>query len=265
MIDQVEQLYTRAVQAFAAEPEVSEIGLFGSYAKGTHDRYSDIDLHVVSQDFDTTMNHLAACLAHIGQVLVAFPLTARVGYAAYVVLFEDYSPYTKLDLSIADTANNLPFADTTCVYHTETISPATASTYQPARFAEPLNILYDSYLGALRYIKYRQRWQHFSAYKFYRAQLDRLLVMCYHDISNADTVERLGILEYQHLDKHSASTNMQRYLYPENAQMMDRLYIDLLEMQTRTLQPADHPDHQNIFTMILAFLASESRSGTEMI
>src|SRR5579884_1457093 len=104
---QVEQLSTRAVQTFTRDPYVSEMFLFGSYEKKMHDHYSDVDLHVVSQNFDATMSQLWHTLSDIGQVLVAFPLAAHVGYAAYMVLFENYPLYTKLDINISDTRNSV--------------------------------------------------------------------------------------------------------------------------------------------------------------
>ncbi|GCE28709.1 hypothetical protein KDA_41930 [Dictyobacter alpinus] len=255
-MDYVEQLCSRAVQAFAEESEVVEIGLFGSYAQRTNDRYSDIDLHVVSHDFDTTMSHFMACLSKIGRVLVAFPLTVRVGYAAYMVLFEDYPLYNKLDINIADRDNTIPFAPTTCIYRRDTVPPYTVSSLLPSRFEEPLNLLYDSYLGALRYMKYRQREKHFSAYKFYRAQLERLLVIWYQDMSHDHAIARLGILEYQQLDTHPSSADMQRYLYPANEQMMDQLYLELLQMLTHTLPSTYSQEQREVLASILEFLRS---------
>src|SRR6266567_2878304 len=113
---QVEHLSRRAIQTFASDPYVYEMFLFGSYEKKIHDCYSDVDLHVVSLNFDATMSQLWHTLSDIGQVLVAFPLTSHVGYAAYMVLFENYPLYTKLDINISDTKKNVPIVSKTCVY-----------------------------------------------------------------------------------------------------------------------------------------------------
>ena len=74
---QVELLSHRTIQTFARDPHVSEMFLFGSYEKKMYDYYSDMDVHVVSQNFDATMSQLWHALSDIGQVLVAFPLAAR--------------------------------------------------------------------------------------------------------------------------------------------------------------------------------------------
>jgi hypothetical protein len=217
-----------------------------------------VDLHVVSQNFDATMKQFWHSLSAIGQVLVAFPLAAEVGHAAYMVLFENYSLYTKLHINISDPLKSIPFAEKTCVYHRNTFPPNTESTFLPALFEEPLNTLYGYYLGAIRYMKYRKRKKHFSAYKFYRAQLDHFLLRWYQDISHERSASRLGILEYQMLDTCKESTPLKRYLYPENEQAMDRLYLELLQMMADELKPHFNENHEKTSKVILHFLTQEA-------
>lgn len=255
---QVEHLARRAVQTFASDPYVSEMFLFGSYEKRMHDRYSDVDLQVVSQNFDATMSQLWHTLSDIGQVLVAYPLAAHVGHAAYTVLFENYPLYTKLDINISDTKKSVPFAEKACAYRREVIPPNAASTFLPALFAEPLNTLYGCYLGAIRYTKYRKREKHFSAYKFYRAQLDHLLLKWYQEVSDERSIERLGILEYQVLDAHEESTELKRYLYPKNEHTMDLFYLELLQKMTYELRSYFDENHEKASRAILTFLAEEA-------
>lgn len=254
----VEHLFSQAVQTFALDPYVSEMFLFGSYEKKTHDRYSDVDLHVVSQNFDATMSKFWRALSDIGQVLVAFPLAAHVGHAAYMVLFENYPLYTKLDINISDTRQCVSFAEKICVYRRDVIPASIASTFLPALFEEPLNTLYGYYLGAIRYMKYRKREKHFSAYKFYRAQLDHFLLKRYREISNARCVERLGILEYQALDTCEESTALKRYLYPENEHTMDKLYLELLQNMTHKIKSYFNENDEKASKTILHFLAQEA-------
>lgn len=263
--NQVQQLFSRAIQTFTTDSSVSEIYVFGSYEKEIHDRYSDVDLHVVSQNFDATMSRLADYLSNIDRVLVAFPLTAEPGYAAYMVLFEHYPLYTKLDINIADsTTNSFPFAQKTCVYRREPQPPYSPSTLLPTCFEEPLNTLYGYYLGAIRYMKYRQRGKHFTAYKFYRAQLDQTLLRHYQTATSDISVERLGTLEYQCLDACSESSELKRYLYPANEHEMDALYIELLQQLTHEFAASYNEHHQKVFQFILTFLKQESRSTTPL-
>jgi predicted nucleotidyltransferase len=257
-VSQVEQLFHRAVQTFVKDPYVSEMFLFGSYEKKTYDSYSDVDLHVVSQNFDATMNILWHSFSAIGQVLVAFPLVAEVGHAAYMVLFEHYPLYTKLDINISDTSKSVPFAEKTCVYRKDIQPPSAASTFLPPLFEEPLNTLYGFYLGAIRYMKYRKREKHFSAYKFYRAQLDHFLLGWYQAVSSERSISRLGILQYQLLDTREESSTWKRYLYPENEQAMDRLYLELLQKMTDELKAHFDEKHKKTSKAILHFLAHEA-------
>jgi predicted nucleotidyltransferase len=255
---QVEQLSTQAVQTFAREFHVCEMFLFGSYEKKMHDRYSDVDFHVVSQNFDATMSQLWHTLSGIGPVLVAFPLAAHVGYVAYMVLFEKYPLYTKLDINISDTKNNGPIASKTGVYQRAVIPPNAASTFLPALFEEPLNTLYGCYLGAIRYMKYRKREKHFSAYKFSRAQLDHHLLRWYREVSHERSIERLGILEYQVLDTREESTALKRYWYPENEHTMDMFYLELLQNMTYELKSHLDENHEKASRAILNFLTQEA-------
>ncbi|GHO80786.1 hypothetical protein KSD_85570 [Ktedonobacter sp. SOSP1-85] len=255
---QVEQLLSQAIQAFASDPYVYEIYLFGSYAKKTHDRYSDVDLHIVSQNFDATMSQLWHYLEEIGPVLMAFPLVARVGYTAFMILFENFPLYTKLDINIADRTENTSFAEQACVYRREALPPHVAPTFLPTMLEEPLNTLYGYHLGAIRYMKYRKRGKHFSAYKFYKAQLDRTLLNKYQEICHDFSVERLGLLEYQLLDTYEESIQLKRYLYPENERAMDTFYIELLQTMTHELQYALNTKHEKALTTIIDFLKQEA-------
>jgi hypothetical protein len=75
------------------------------------------------------MKQLWHTLSAIGQVLVAFPLAAEVGHAAYMVIFENYPLYTKLDINISDTLKIVPFAEKTCVYHSNMLPHSRAISH----------------------------------------------------------------------------------------------------------------------------------------
>ncbi|MDP2365873.1 MAG: nucleotidyltransferase domain-containing protein [Ignavibacteria bacterium] len=50
--ENVENIINRFVDSIKQDINVEQVYLFGSYAKGTQDQYSDIDLAVVSNDFE---------------------------------------------------------------------------------------------------------------------------------------------------------------------------------------------------------------------
>lgn len=175
-----------------------------------------------------------------------------------MVLFENYPLYTKLDINISDPLKSVPFAGKTCVYQRDVLPANVASTFLPALFEEPLNTLYGCYLGAIRYMKNRKREKHFSAYKFYRAQLDHILLRWYRNVGREFSVERLGIVEYQLLDTWEESTEMKRYLYPGCEKTMDKFYIELLQKMTGDLKSSFNKDNEKVFKTIISFLNDES-------
>jgi uncharacterized protein len=50
--ENVENIINRFVESVMQDITVDQVYLFGSYANGTPDKYSDIDLAVVSKDFE---------------------------------------------------------------------------------------------------------------------------------------------------------------------------------------------------------------------
>ncbi len=50
--ENVNDIINRFVELIKKDISVDQIYLFGSYAKGTSDEYSDIDLAIVSKDFE---------------------------------------------------------------------------------------------------------------------------------------------------------------------------------------------------------------------
>ncbi len=52
--ENLESIITRFVNLIKKDIAVDQVYLFGSYAKGTQSEYSDIDLAIVSKDFEGT-------------------------------------------------------------------------------------------------------------------------------------------------------------------------------------------------------------------
>jgi hypothetical protein len=60
------------------------------------------------------------------------------------------------------------------------------------------------------------------------------------------------------LDMHEESAELKYYLYPENVQTMDRLYLELLQKMTNELKPYFDENHTKISKTILHFLTQEA-------
>ncbi len=256
-MNNVEALAATTIHSFAEQLEVQQIFLFGSYARGTYDQYSDVDLHVVTGDFAKTLARLSLIFENIGGVLLQFPIRASEGEVAYTVLFKNYPLYNKLDISILHPRARIPFSDSKSVYWRDVEPGDHHSDFVPPTFAHARHTIYNYLLGALRYTKYRKRGMHFSAYKFYKAQLESFLLTRYQQIADDLTVEKMGILEHQALDNGEEYAGLKRYLYAGNEHAMDSLYVELLQAALHDAKLHIESDDEEALTQILTFVKSE--------
>ncbi|GCE23476.1 nucleotidyltransferase domain-containing protein [Dictyobacter kobayashii] len=257
-MDYVHKLFTDTVNAFSQRLEVQEILAFGSFCHGNYDQYSDVDLHVVSADVQQTIEELQQILVPVGDILLQYPLRIESGEAAYTLLFKNYPLYQKLDVTILSPVATVPFDGYHSVYQTSLPLLYNPTDFLAPRLEEPARTLYNYYLGALRYAKYRQRGKHFSAYKFYRSQVDRYLLQIHQQVTGK-AEPKLGILEYQALDKEPAATDWSRYLYPYSAANMNSLYAELLQRMLDDALPALPTSHRAAIQTIHAFIQQELR------
>ena len=98
---------------------------------------------------------------------------------------------------------------------------------------------------------------HFSAHKFYRAELDRFLLTYYRQAIDDSRSEPLGIIEYQKLDRPANQKHFHRYLYPENEQAMNAFYIELLQQAFADAKWEPASTYKVAAAEILAFLERE--------
>lgn len=251
------ELYEKAVSTFSQEAEINELRIFGSQEKNQHDCYSDLDLQVITSDFDTTMTKLPALLAKIGDYFIKFPLGIQEGYAAYTVLFKDYALYNKLDINIQDPTIKTPFAENRSVYRQVEILPFQPSTYTPAAMEPLTHSLYDAHIGAIRYAKYRKRKMHLTAYRFYRAQVEHYFLHRYHQLTQDTQPQHMGTLEYQILDKLAGKENLQQYIYPANEHTMNAYYCEILSRLIDEAKMQVEEQHIVALQEILVFVRQE--------
>jgi hypothetical protein len=222
--------------------------------QNTHDDYSDIDLHVVSGNFDITMKELPSIIQMIGEPFVWYPFHLQPGNTGYAVLFRNYPLYNRLDITILDTITPPVVAQGTCVYRNPEEYPILPSTYQPPYMEEKVRTLYGYAIGAVRYAKYRKRGMPFCAYKFYRAQCDYYFLKC-SEKQSQEAPTKLDI--YTALDRLPDSILLHKYLYPENERAMNRLYLDLLDAMLHEERSGFSTDHFEALTEIIAFVHAE--------
>ncbi|GHO64662.1 hypothetical protein KSC_035540 [Ktedonobacter sp. SOSP1-52] len=163
MHNSLQDLYAATLQAFIQRPEIQKVYIFGSMEQNKHDGYSDIDMHVVLTDFDTTMKDLASIMNMIGEPFVWYPFHPQSGNTGYAVLFRDYPLYNRLDITILDTLTPPVAAQGTCIYRNPQEYVSYPSTYQAPQMEATLSLLYGYAIGATRYAKYRKLRKRMSA------------------------------------------------------------------------------------------------------
>jgi len=255
MSKSLQALYTATLQAFTQRPEVQKVYLFGSMEQNKQDIYSDLDVHIVSSDFDATMKDLVSIMNMIGEPFVWYPFHPQPGNTGYAVLFRDYPLYNRLDITILDTLTPPVVAQGTCIYNDPKECPSHPSTYQPPHMEETLRRLYGYGIGAVRYVKYRKRGKPFSAYKFYQAQCEYYFLKQY-EKNTGDARVKMDPSVYMELDQFP-DNGLQRYLYPENEQTMNRFYLELLDAMLHEEQMTLSIDHLEALTRIITFVRSE--------
>jgi predicted nucleotidyltransferase len=260
----VDHLAQAAIQAFATRQEVREIFCFGSYSQGSSDRYSDLDLQVVTDAYALSLHDLVATVRTIDEPLVLFPLFSQPEQAAFTILFRSYPLYQKLDLGIQQRTIPVPFADATSVYRRERSTDQIPVTQNPCSemdwmttLSPRVRVFYDRFLGATRYTKYRKRGQPLTAYKFYRSLLSSFLGDAYCQLTEKVTSEsELGLLEYQALDR-TANAAVVKYLYPGDESHMNALIVEILSHMLSQAHSQIEPLHAENLSVMLQFVAQE--------
>ena len=119
---------------------------------------------------------------------------------------------------------------------------------------EKLRLLYIYCIGAIRYTKYRKRGKHFRAYKFYRAQCEHYFrKLCEKEAGETKTKVEI----YMILDQLPNSASQQKYLYPENEQAMNKLYLELLDAMLDEERSTIPVNHLEALTEIITFVRAE--------
>ena len=131
-----EELSSGVVDAFAREPEVREIHVFGREVDGATDEYSDIDVIVCSSDPRRTAERHLDLLSRISPVIGTYVIKQEEGELAEMVMLRDFSPYQKIDLSIVGSIEaKAGFGPFKCVYREANVRPGRDEKRSPRPLA----------------------------------------------------------------------------------------------------------------------------------
>ena len=149
------ELHHRVLHAFAREPEVHSIYVFGTEVEGEIDEYSDIDLVICSGDLAASQRKYADILDSISTVIGTYYIVCGENELAQMVMFENYSPYQKIDFSITDTIESKQvFAPFKCLYQSKQPVLSSQTSLQFSGQRETLgNWLNDALFSIPRFTK----------------------------------------------------------------------------------------------------------------
>lgn len=186
LLNQLNDLELQLSDALRYVPGAQALLLFGSRATVRDDPFADLDLHLVTGDLDRARAIWPGCLAAIGPIELALPLTGAPGNTAYSVLFAGRSPYHKVDISLgAGPGLPAPLDSKAAVTIWQQAMPETSPEElsdipiaQP-HFGSMRHLIVDELLGTVRYVKARRRAHPLTAWRFLRSKPDRLLSLVY--------------------------------------------------------------------------------------
>lgn len=185
-IDDLDNLLERVSNTVRDLPGAVELYLFGSAADpAIVDPYSDLDLQVVTNDYDLSLKAWPLILNRVGKIKLAYTLRTDPQESAYWIAFENESPYHKVDIGLCDQRYEQGFHQQVKKKvllwqqpaKTEQMIIPASDAYLPQPGTAPCFLL-GELLSSVRYAKARKRGQHLTCWRFVSAKLNALL-RCY--------------------------------------------------------------------------------------
>ncbi|MDD5529434.1 MAG: nucleotidyltransferase domain-containing protein [bacterium] len=99
------KLKNKLIKAFSEREEIYQIFFLGGEVNGKVDKFSDIDIIVCSNDLLKTKKDYATILNSISPVMETLLFESSKNTFSEIVMFKNYSPYQKVDLSIVENIN----------------------------------------------------------------------------------------------------------------------------------------------------------------
>lgn len=192
MISEIDDLRIKTIDAFKKLPEVSEIFTFGSISLKKADKYSDIDLTIITNDIYETTRNLINVLKSIDDIDAIFIIENKKTSSAYSIFFKSYSLYNKIDLGITLPGSEL-FENSKQEYKSS--HNFTLRQTEPMKLEKDLQelLIMDTIIGSLKYLKYINRKKILIAYKFYRSFFELYLK----NLTNSESITLNTFIEVE--------------------------------------------------------------------
>jgi len=189
LLSSLDDLLARISAALRHLPGAQELYLFGSAADpALKDPYSDLDLRVISTQFELSRAAWPAVLSRAGEMALVFqldPASPDARETAFTLGFAGRSPYHKVDFGLAEQGLAGGFFGQVqakrLLWRQEAsatpVDGAPGEAWRPA-WGSPDHFLLGELLGSVRYVKARKRRQHLACWRFLSAKFNALL-RCY--------------------------------------------------------------------------------------
>lgn len=193
---ELSDLQHRVSEALKELPGAVALYAFGSLPEGTGDCLSDIDLEIVTTDLDAAINSCHAIWARIGTPILEWRIHPGRSDWAATLLFEDASPYHKIDIGVSEVAVEgeppVPGQHTLLwrQHPEETRQISSINPPYAPTVGTPEHFVVEQLLGATRYAKARKRGQHFMCYRFASALANAIMSLVY--IAQSEDASQLG-------------------------------------------------------------------------
>lgn len=107
------------IKIFSSRDEISEVQIFGKLAENKADKYSDVDIRVISQDPYATQKDLKELISTISPIRETYILASDENTYALMFMLKNYTPYQKIDIGIQRKGYGIQFSNITTVYSKE--------------------------------------------------------------------------------------------------------------------------------------------------
>lgn len=271
-------LQSRLAAALRDLPGAMALYLYGSAADpARRDAYSDLDLQVLTVDFQASKDHLLNTLEKAGAVTLAYLLTDTAHELACSLAFAGESPYHKVDLGITslnDPAHPPTFLEQ--IRYKELLwsqSPpplekflhgtrSVGLPYCPTKDS-PAYFLVGEILSAFRYAKARRRGRHLVCWRFLAAKVNALLALTWWQHNGGRIPERLSTWDLVELDEilpESVRLEILQAIDCRQSAQMDQALLEITcRIVTLVCPRLDEPDQRAVLLAeeSLEFIAQE--------
>jgi len=269
-LDSPSALQRALASALRDLPGAVELRAFGSLTRDDHDSYSDIDLEILTTTSDASIDARQAVIERVAPILLEWRIDPTDSAWAATILFENLSPWRRLDLGITAVdiaASSAARPEQTIIWRQDAAPAFSVPSRTPAHaptVGTPEHATLEHLLSATRYVKARKRGQHLTAFRFASALASATFAML--------EAERTGDLGYLR-QKPSTSTflSLDRRLSPEDRrsllalfdfsspERMDTAVLALLQriLTLHNALPGAGTFPSHIAERLLAFIAEE--------